>query len=769
MEEVVVEKEKEVKIESKTTIKDYSLVGPNSVKALQNGLAEATWYQPPVPREKMRKLLVRKNGPAIRDTFIWFGLLFGFGYGIYALWGTWWVIIPIILYSVVYASSSDSRWHETSHGTAFKSDWMNNWLYEIASFMIFRQSVPWRWSHTRHHSDTIIVGRDPEISAPRPPNIKRMILGLFGLKSGPKEFRKWMMHIAGRMEAEEKQYIPESQYGKVFLVARIWALVYLSVIGLAVYFQTFLPLFYIGLPTFLGSYMVVIYGLTQHAGLQEDVLDHRLNSRTVYMNRINRYLYWNMNYHLEHHMFPLVPYHNLPKLHELVKEYCPEPYNGLIETYKEIIPALIEQVKDPTYYVKRVLPVIPEIEPEQQTHKFTGSLQHSVNGKIVVCSVDELPKGEVIRFDCGGDTFAIYKTTKNKYYATDGICTHGSTHLAEGLVIGEQIECPKHNGRFSIVDGAVKRPPPCAALRTYDVSETEGKIWIDLNSTGGMGNKESEQAIPFKVISNDNVATYIKELVIEPVDADRKFRYRPGDYIQLEIPAYHATFAQMHINAPYNKIWKDQNLFQLHVNNSTKTRRNYSMATNPEVDELLRFNVRIALPPEELDCSAGIGSSYVYGLKPGDTVKVMGPFGDFHPKDSKKEMVYLGGGAGMAPLRSHLSYLFETLDTDRKVSFWYGARSKQEIYYEDYFRQLEARFPNFSFHVALSDSLPEDNWNGATGFIHEVLEHEYLEKHVGADGLEFYLCGPPVMIKAAKFMLKSEYCVDEKNIAYDEF
>ncbi|MFK5972207.1 MAG: NADH:ubiquinone reductase (Na(+)-transporting) subunit F, partial [Flavobacteriaceae bacterium] len=738
-------------------------------KAVQEGLAEATWYQPSIPREKMRELLVRKDGPAIRDTLIWFALLIGFGYGIYVLWGTWWVVIPIMLYSVIYASTSDSRWHESSHGTPFKTDWMNNWLYEIASFMVFRQSVPWRWSHTRHHSDTLVVGRDPEIAVPRPPNIKRMLLGLVGLKNGPMEARKMLMHVVGKIEKQEKTYIPESEYGKVFFIARVYMGIYLTVIGLAIYFQTWLPLFYIGLPTLLGSYLLTIYSLTQHAGLQENVLDHRLNSRTIYMNRINRFLYWNMNYHVEHHIFPLVPYHNLPKLHELIKDYCPKPYNGLIETYKEIIPALLKQIKDPYYYVKRELPIVPESEPEQQVHRFVGRVEDQVNGIVKVCTTEDLAEGEVVRFDCDEDTYAIYKTDGGKYYATDGICTHGSTHLAEGLVIGELIECPKHNGRFSIVDGSVQRAPVCAGLRTYTVTEEKGTIWINLNSAGGAGLKESEQAVQFKVISNDNVATYIKELVIEPLYTEKIFRYRSGDYIQLEIPAYRATFAQMHINAPYNMVWKNQNLFHLHVNNMTKTRRNYSMATNPKVDKQLRFNVRIALPPEGLVCSAGIGSSYVYGLKPGDTINVMGPFGDFHLKDTEKEMVYIGGGAGIAPLRSHLSYLFETLNTERTVTFWYGARSKQEIYYENYFRKLEAQFPNFSFHIALSDSLPKDNWSGHTGFIHEVVRREYLEEHDHPEELEYYLCGPPMMIQSAKFMLKSEYCVDEKNIAYDEF
>ncbi len=501
-----------------TQKKNYSLNGEEAIKAVQKGLAEATWYTAPVPRDKMRALLVRKNGPAIRDTLIWFGLIGVSGYMMYALWGTWWCLIPILIYSMLYASCSDSRWHESSHGTAFRSDWMNNWLYEVASFMVFRQSVSWRWSHTRHHSDTIVVGRDPEIAVPRPPDIKGLIMNLFAFKSVPPEFRRWMLHIAGRIDAQEKQYIPESEFGKVFTVARVWAIIYLAVIGVAIYLQSWLPLFYVGFPTVIGSYMIVVYGLTQHAGLAENVLDHRLNCRTVYMSRIHRFLYWNMNYHLEHHMFPLVPYHNLPKLHELIKPYCPKPYNGLIETYKEIIPALLRQVKDPSYFVKREIPADAPQRSTGETHRFASDKSLAINGKLKVCSAEELAKGEVIRFDCEGDTYAIYHTENGNYYATDGICTHGSTHLSDGLIIGSQIECPKHNGRFSIIDGSVQRPPVCAALRTFKVNNENGHIWIDVSTAGGVGQQETALAFDYTVVSNDNVAGFIKELVLEPAE-----------------------------------------------------------------------------------------------------------------------------------------------------------------------------------------------------------------------------------------------------------
>ena len=233
---------------------------------------------------------------------------------------------------------------------------MNDVVYEIASFMVMRESVPWRWSHTRHHTDTIIVGRDPEIPAPRPPDLLGIAMSLFSLKTGPGEILKVLLHCTGRLTAAEETYIPGEEQHKVYRNARIWVLIHALVIAVAIGSGSILPLMYIGLPSFYGAWEQLLCGLTQHIGLAEDVLDHRLNCRTVYMNPISRFLYWEMNYHVEHHMFPMVPYHNLAKLHEELKHDMPVPYSGFWEVYREIIPALFRQVKDPRYYVKRQLP-----------------------------------------------------------------------------------------------------------------------------------------------------------------------------------------------------------------------------------------------------------------------------------------------------------------------------------------------------------------------------------------------------------------------------
>jgi fatty acid desaturase len=207
---------------------DYSLTGVNSSLAVEKGLAEADWYQCPVPRETMRSLLERRNGPAIRDTILWFALIFGSGYATYALWHTIWFVFPYAIYAVLYGSTCDSRWHESSHGTAFKTGWMNDVLYEIASFMVMRESTLWRWSHNRHHSDTIIVGRDPEIAVPRPPDIKAIILGFFALTVYPKYFKQIVLHSMGRISAAERTFVPETEFSKIYWRARIYVAIYLA-------------------------------------------------------------------------------------------------------------------------------------------------------------------------------------------------------------------------------------------------------------------------------------------------------------------------------------------------------------------------------------------------------------------------------------------------------------------------------------------------------------------------------------------------------------
>jgi Na+-transporting NADH:ubiquinone oxidoreductase subunit F len=747
-------------------IPDYSLTGENAKRAIELGLAEADWYQSPVPRATMRQLLTRKNGPAIRDTLLLVAILVSTATATILLWGTWWAVIPYLIYAVFYGTSSDSRWHECGHGTAFRSDWMNNLVYEAASFMVMRESVVWRWSHTRHHSDTIIVGRDPEIQVPRPLDIKGLVLSLINFASYKTYYPSLVRHATGKVTDAEKTFIPDSEFGKIYRNARIILAIYAVIIVSAILLQSWIPIFLFILPQVFGTWLMIIHNTTQHAGLAENVLDHRLNCRTVYMNPVSRFIYWNMNYHLEHHMFPLVPYHALPRLHELVKDDCPPVYPTIYSAWKEILPTLLRQVKDPAYYVKRKLP-----EPKEQLKEniLKSDVTPDSDGWIEICSSADIGKEEIIRFDHIKKTFAISRDNTGKLYATDGICTHGNTHLGDGLVIGAIIECPKHNGRFNLGDGSPVRAPICWGLATYPTEERNGRVWLNIDKPGGDGARV-EKSYRLRVASNRNVSTFIKELVLEPVEAGGKIEFIPGDYLQINIPEYEQIlFSTFDIPEPYAEVWRNQGVFRLTSSNAESNRRNnYSIASNAVTDRALKFNVRIAIPPPGQDCPPGVGSSYIFNLKPGDIVTTIGPFGNFHIKPTRKEMIYIGGGAGMAPIRAHIAHLFENELTLRKVSYWYGARSRQEVYYEDYFRNLADKHHNFDFHPALSSPLEKDNWTGHKGFIHDVVFENYLKEHPNPGAVEYYLCGPPMMIKACTRML-AELGVSKEQIEFDEF
>ncbi|WP_308639537.1 fatty acid desaturase family protein [Paenibacillus silvisoli] len=336
--------------------RDYSLLGAESKRAEEKGLASGEWHQTPIPRKTMKELMKRKDGPAIRDTLIWFIGLIVLGTLAYMSWGTWWAVPAFFLYGIFYATPGDSRWHECGHGTAFKTQWMNDVVYHFACFVILRSATPWRWSHSRHHTDTIIVGRDPEIITARPPVWKILWMQIIHLYGGPIEIKRFILHTFGKLEDQEKEYIPASEHYKVFREARIYMLIFLAVIAACMFTGSILPAMFIILPTFYGFLLVLTFGVTQHLGLYEDVLDHRLNTRTFYTNPIFRFLYWNMNYHTEHHMFPMVPFHALPKLHEEMKHDCPAARPSLGAALKEVIGALRKQKNDPSYVVVKPLP-----------------------------------------------------------------------------------------------------------------------------------------------------------------------------------------------------------------------------------------------------------------------------------------------------------------------------------------------------------------------------------------------------------------------------
>ncbi len=275
------------------------------------------------------------------------------------------------------------------------------------------------------------------------------------------------------------------------------------------------------------------------------------------------------------------------------------------------------------------------------------------------------------------------------------------------------------------------------------------------------------------VVSNRNVATFIKEFIVRLPDGE-ELNFDPGGYIQIDVPKYSADFRDFAIEEKFRPDWDQFKMWDLSIRNTEEAFRAYSMANYPAEKNLIRLNIRIATPPWDnarkqfMNVPPGICSSYLFSLKPGDKVMISGPYGEFHIKDSGSEMVYIGGGAGMAPLRSHIFHLFHTLKTNRKVSYWYGARSLREVFYEEEFREIEKQFPNFRFHLALSAPLPEDNWTGFTGNIHQVLLDNYLGMHDEPEDIEYYFCGPPVMNDAVLNMLDN-LGVPAENISFDDF
>ena len=276
-----------------------------------------------------------------------------------------------------------------------------------------------------------------------------------------------------------------------------------------------------------------------------------------------------------------------------------------------------------------------------------------------------------------------------------------------------------------------------------------------------------------EVVSNDNVATYIKEFVVRLPEGET-LDFKSGGYIQIDVPKITVDFKDMIIGDEYRDEYEKYGIFDLQMVNPEPTYRAYSMANHPAEGNIVMLNIRIATPPFDrvnggfMKVNPGVCSSFIFSRKPGDKVTVSGPYGEFFIKETEREMMFIGGGAGMAPMRSHIFHLFHTVKTGRKATFWYGARSKKEIFYQDQFEAIEKQFPNFKFKIALSDPQPEDNWEGSTGFIHQVIHDEYLINHDEPEDIEYYLCGPPMMNDAVNKMLY-DLGVPDEMIAFDDF
>ncbi len=455
--------------------RDYSLTGPESLLAHERGLANSEWFQPVVDPTTMRSLQVRTNSRAARDVLLWLGLIVLFGVLAFMALGTWWAVPAFLAYGALIGGASDSRWHECGHGTAFKAGWANEIIYHFASFNLLRGPTVWRWSHYRHHTDTIIVGRDAEIVFPRPPSVPRTAFVFTHLEGGTKMFARLVRHAFGRIEDDVRDFVPAGEIRRVKWEARVAVGITAAVAVWSVAIGSIVPLLFIGLPSIYGAWLVVFFGITQHAGMREDVLDHRLNSRTVLMNPIFRFLYLNMNYHVEHHIFPSVPYHALPELHAELRGQLAEPLPSTWAAYREIWTTLARQHNDPTYEIPLDIPVV-EDAARKPIDVGERNWVHAPDDAFDFGAADALHVGELRRVDIDERTYVVCRLTDTEVAVADGLCTHQNVHLCDGAIIDGAIECPKHNGRSDARTGSPVRRPVREPLGVYDVAIVDGRI-----------------------------------------------------------------------------------------------------------------------------------------------------------------------------------------------------------------------------------------------------------------------------------------------------
>lgn len=465
--------------------RDYSLTGPEAARAQERGLADATWFRPAIDPDRLRALSRRSNGRAAVDTLLWLGLLAGTGLWAWFARGSWWAVPAFAVYGVLYSGTADARWHEMGHGTAFRTRWLNDAVYHLACFMIIRGPTLWRWSHARHHSDTIIVGRDAEIGAPRPTTRRQIVVMFLGVPGTIQMIRRTVRHARGRLEPDVLSFVPLGETRRVVREAQVFVALWGAVLALAVFTRSVVPLLYVGLPSFYGIWLMVFFGLTQHAGLQEDVLDHRLNTRTVLMNPVFRFLYLNMNHHVEHHLFPTVPYHALPALHREVADQLAPPLPNTWAAYRELLAATARQAVDPRWEIPhRGVPAVPAADRAaidtgtRLWRQAPGGAGERGGPGLDLGPADTLAPGELRRVDAGNGTFVVARVGPSEYRVANGLCPHGRAHLADGVLMGCEVECPKHNGRFDLRTGQATRRPAREPVTVHPSAIVGGRLRI---------------------------------------------------------------------------------------------------------------------------------------------------------------------------------------------------------------------------------------------------------------------------------------------------
>jgi len=458
-------------------------------------IIEEEWYKTDIDRREFKAFMQKDDLHGIINTALWIASLLITGYLAYRAipLGLIYSIPAFLLYGMFYCAC-DARWHESSHNTVFKTQWMNVALNFFSTAMQQRDIVFTNWSHSRHHSYTIITEIDPEITVTRPPTFWRHFLDFFSLKEATYYFPILIQHTLGIPSAYAKDFVPEEDFKKMFWWARAAFLLNAVPVVLAIVYQTWIPLLYFIGPKFYGNCVQRAFVLAQHAGMDENVWDHRANSRTITVNPLLGFLYMNMQYHIEHHMHPLMPFHALPKFHERVKDQLPTPYKGMWAVYKEMIPALIKQAKDTSFYIKRDLPgeqPVRRVKRKSETD-LTEQSEAPVQCDVpetalvwhAVLKADELDENDALDVVIDEEHYAVYQLEAGNYRATEGVCTHEFALLADGALQDGCIACPKHNAKYDVCSGQVKTRPGKRDLKTYPIRVESDQLLLGLPVKG---------------------------------------------------------------------------------------------------------------------------------------------------------------------------------------------------------------------------------------------------------------------------------------------
>ena len=460
--------------------RDYSIAGPANAAAVAAGLANAAWIMAAIEPTRLRELQQRTNGRAVFDTLLWLVLLVLIGTFAWQTAWSWWSLPAFFAYGVLYDGATSSRMHECLHGTAFRTARLNDAVTNLAGFMLLSSPTLGRWSHFRHHTDTVIVGRDLEIRVHRPATLARTLWILTALPSAPPKVLTLLRHAFNRIDPVTAELVPPSERRRVVVESRLILAGYGGVVAGCIAIQSILPLMLIGLPAVYGGWLTVFFSMLQHTGLREDVTDHRLNSRTIYMNPVWRFIYVNMNYHIEHHMFPTVPYPALPALHAEIRDQLPASLPNVRSRVREIIDIVRRQQRDPAYELPLELPPARTATRHRLGSEFSLPPQRLADGSVDCGALETIGIGELRAFQVDGHEYVLARLDPSTVVIADGLCTHQQAPLADGAIVDGCFECPKHNARFDARTGACRRTPARIPLGVYDVEVRDGRILTSL-------------------------------------------------------------------------------------------------------------------------------------------------------------------------------------------------------------------------------------------------------------------------------------------------